>query len=108
MKKKGYIQFISALLLAVVLLFPNIVQFSHIFQGHEHIACNDQSVHMHQDNLDCQIGHFHQVPFQYIFDPFTTTVDYQISTLVTESDPIPFYSLQPKNIQLRAPPHILS
>lgn len=41
------------------LLFPSGVQLAHALEGHEHEACYEITVHLHEEPVDCPIDHFH-------------------------------------------------
>ncbi len=50
---------ISVIILVVVLLSPNFVKFSHIFQDHIHQVCKSpQKIHFHKSDLDCDFYKF--------------------------------------------------
>lgn len=52
------------LLLTGILSFPSVVEFAHVFTGHEHNYCNHYSEsHFHQDNLDCELFSFHKTSY---------------------------------------------
>ncbi|HBR54099.1 MAG TPA: hypothetical protein DEA82_07890 [Flavobacteriaceae bacterium] len=65
MKQLKHIVFISAayLLLTAVVL-PSVVQFSHIFEAHEHVFCGDVSTHLHEEQFDCDLTKFITPVFQ--------------------------------------------
>jgi len=98
----------AAFMLVLALMLPSGIQFAHIFEGHEHISCNDHSVHLHKSVTQCEISHFHLANFNYEladYPDFSTPkiparVEEQISSLL-------FHSFKINNTQLRAPPHFL-
>ncbi|MBL4879836.1 MAG: hypothetical protein JKX82_00795 [Oleispira sp.] len=101
---------ILALVLLSALMLPAVIQFSHaVFQEHEHIACNEQTIHIHADIDDCQICHFQLASFNYevrkytelLIAPIPVEVESQYSSLL-------FYVFRTPNTQLRGPPHFLS
>ncbi len=53
-------------LLSIALLFPSLVEFAHTVEGHEHVACDDVSTHIHEKNLDCSLCDFQFSTFQLV------------------------------------------
>ncbi|WP_300440249.1 hypothetical protein [Christiangramia sp.] len=95
------------LLLSLVMLSPGIFQFSHVFQDHDHVACNDYEVHIHQDIQDCDICHFHQTPFNYELITYSEIIKEEVTKQLVGDIIVPSFSIKLTNIQLRAPPSIL-
>jgi len=96
---------IVTLLLFVALMLPSAVQFFHIFDGHEHIACTEKGIHVHKSDTDCELCSFHLASFNYdiaeypdLFLPKTPVkVDVNL-------EPLQLHSFKITNTQLRAPP----
>lgn len=63
--KKYVISHFFSGLLTLVFLFPSILQFEHLFESHEHKVCKENTVHIHQKNLDCSIYDFHFSAFNF-------------------------------------------
>ena len=42
-----------AQLLVLAIVFPSVLQFSHIFEDHEHTFCGNVETHLHEQELDC-------------------------------------------------------
>ncbi|AFL82236.1 hypothetical protein Aeqsu_2786 [Aequorivita sublithincola DSM 14238] len=63
--KKEIIQISISTIFSLVLLFPTAVKLAHTFEGHEHQACTDFSVHIHKKQLDCSICDFHFSNFNF-------------------------------------------
>lgn len=101
-------QAIVSMLLLIVLMLPTAVQFSHVFEGHEHILCNKKSSHIHQDVPDCQICDFHLASFNYDVVDYPDLLLPNIPTKVEKSfSTLLFHSFKITNTQLRAPPYFL-
>jgi hypothetical protein len=92
----------------VTLMLPDSVQFSNIFNGHEHVACKEQATHIHADIQDCQICHFHLASFN---DELTKCIELLIVPVPEKVESqfayLPFLSFIKTNTQLRAPPYFL-
>ncbi|TLP74163.1 hypothetical protein [Maribacter sp. ACAM166] len=107
--EKQILNVIAALLLIAALMLPDVIQFSHIFQEHEHVVCNEQTTHIHTDVPDCKICHFHLASFNYelaeyvelLTPPVLEKIEIQFSSLL-------YHSFKNTNTRLRAPPHFLS
>ena len=54
-KLKNIISLFAAWLLLMAILLPSLLQFGHIFEGHEHKFCGDVQVHIHKQELDCDL-----------------------------------------------------
>ncbi len=52
-------------LLVLAIVFPSIVQFTHIFQNHEHTFCGDVDTHLHEQKLDCEFTKFISAVFHF-------------------------------------------
>lgn len=56
---------ITALLVALMFL-PSAFELTHHLDGHEHISCDEISVHLHEKKLDCSLCDFQISSFDYI------------------------------------------
>lgn len=100
---------IVASVLFCALMLPTALQFSHFFQGHEHIAYNDSSTHLHQEIPNCQICHFHSASFNYDVAEYPELLTSPVLFRVEKHfSPLLFNSFKDTNTRLRAPPHFLS
>jgi hypothetical protein len=107
-KKRFGISF-SALLLIVALMLPAAVQFAHTFEGHNHVACNDQTTHFHETVTKCGICDFHLASFNYKIAEYPEFVVVVIpSEVINELSSVRFHSFKITNTQLRGPPYIFS
>jgi hypothetical protein len=96
---------IAALLLFVALMLPTAIQFFHIFEGHEHIACTEVSTHIHQDVPDCHICDFHLATFNYDIAEYPNLLLPKIPVKIKANfASLQFHSFKITNTQLRAPP----
>lgn len=105
-KKNIQLSFASCLL-AIALVFPSLVQFSHIFENHEHNFCGDVTTHLHEQKLDCDLGDFHFTHFH-----FEETISYETpiieaSTVVEITYTSRRYHTLSTSIGLRGPPTLL-
>ena len=96
---------IAALLLLVALVLPTAIQFFHLFEGHEHLACTKQQTHIHKSIVKCEICSFHLASFNYDIIEYTDFLLPEIPVKIEAN----FASLQLRsfkitNTQLRAPP----
>jgi hypothetical protein len=96
---------IAALLLFVALMLPTAIQFFHVFEGHDHIACTEQTTHIHKSSVKCEIGHFHLASFNYDIYQYPVLLQPDIPVKI-EADfaSLQFHSFKITNTQLRAPP----
>ena len=70
------------MMLSLVLLLPTAVQFFHSFEKHKHLACEEVSTHIHDQNIDCSLCDFHFSTFNFkIGQPFQF-IDTEVFTLV--------------------------
>ena len=55
-----------ALLCLFVLTAPNIIQFAHTFEEHNHIVCNSENeTHLHELEIDCSGFHYYSNVLSY-------------------------------------------
>ena len=48
---------IAALLLFVALMLPSAIQFIHMSDGHEHVACKEKTTHIHKSVVKLSLIH---------------------------------------------------
>ncbi|WP_203295650.1 hypothetical protein [Luteirhabdus pelagi] len=97
---------LSTLVLIGVLMLPTAVQFTHLFEHHEHRVCTISSVHLHEKEVDCSILHFKFSSYDYTFTSFTITKwenNWPQSFVFNE---IQYEKETPRLFHLRAPPTI--
>lgn len=106
--KKQIANKLLATLLLLVFLYPNAIAFSHIFEDHDHVSCNNTSLHFHKGESDCTICDFQLVSFNFevynspqFFEPNIP------SNKVKSCKDLLFCSVTKTTKQLRAPPSIL-
>ena len=96
---------IAAFLLLLAIMLPTAIQFSHMIEGHEGIACNDQSTHIHQSEKICEICAFHLTSFSYDIAKYPDLQLVHISVKVsTTYTSLQLYFSTLTNNQLRGPP----
>ena len=96
---------IAAVLLLLALILPTAIQFSHMIEGHEGVACNDQSTHIHTSEKTCEVCAFHLTSISYDIAKYPDLTFTQISVkLSTDFTPLQFHNSTLTNKQLRAPP----
>jgi len=96
---------IVTLLLFAALMIPTAVQFFHIFEGHEHIACAEKGIHVHKSNTECEICSFHLASFDYDIAKYPDLLIPKIHVKVDENlKPLKLHFFKITNTQLRAPP----
>lgn len=104
-QKKEIGKKIIALLLFIAVVLPISIQFIHLFEAHEHVVCTEQSTHIHQLDIECEICSYHLTSFDYSIAKYP---DLTVLTSYAKVD-VNHYSLQLSsfsvtNTQLRAPP----
>lgn len=100
--------FVSTILIAL-LLAPSVIQLAHAFEDHEHIACSEKGVHLHEDTPECKICDFHLTSFDYQL----YTANCAENVILPKEDVQILQNAVPlsysfSNKQLRAPPSTLS
>ncbi|GEQ86318.1 hypothetical protein ULMS_18260 [Patiriisocius marinistellae] len=65
-KTKLIITSLIAQFFVLVILFPSVIQFAHIFEGHDHNYCGVVETHLHEDSTDCDLLKF--ISTTYHFD----------------------------------------
>jgi len=66
----------SAFLLLIIMLLPTIIQSVHVFEKHEQSNCNELTIHIHEQEIDCSICDFHISSFDY---SFTNKIEYLLT-----------------------------
>jgi hypothetical protein len=96
---------IAALLLVIALMSPALVKLLHICQDHEHIACNDQSSHIHKTTIKCDTCSFHLASFSNDLMYFPALVVPCVKLkLIVNFAPQEYSFFNKTNTRLRAPP----
>ena len=96
---------VAAVLLLLAITLPSAIQFSHMIEGHDGVACNDQSTHIHKSEKTCEVCAFHLTSFSYDIAKYPDLSLTQISVkLSTSFTPLQFHRSTLTNKQLRAPP----
>lgn len=94
---------------ALVLLFPPVISFIHIFEGHDHSPCiHYADSHYHKKNINCELYKFHSNPALELdiasYELFVPQYHEQ-----TYSELYSFLNdLKPLQTSLRAPPVFLT
>ena len=82
--------FTTTLLLCGALLFPSVVQFAHIFEGHDHKPCKELTTHLHEKKTECDIHFFHFSQADLALNRLTTIIiseaNQQLVDFYTSSD----------------------
>jgi hypothetical protein len=102
-------KFLGVITLIFVLMLPTTVQFSHLFEKHDHEICFEQNTHIHQDEPDCHVCDFYGTSIQY-------TLPGELSFIIAIIPAIQkafflgnnFSTQKLNSKQLRAPPVFLS
>lgn len=98
---------VGSIALACLVLLPTAVEFSHVFEKHEHVACSEVSTHLHEKEFDCSLCDF-KISV-YHFTPSTSFSDVTIQYYKE----LPFTSTSQKrsvelaSYLLRGPPGIV-
>jgi len=56
---------ILAHFLVLAVVFPAVIQFTHIFENHKHTFCGDVDTHLHEQKLDCEFTKFISTVFHF-------------------------------------------
>lgn len=59
-------KYLGVIALVFALMLPTCVEFSHLFENHEHEVCHEQTTHLHKDAPQCHSCDFYSSSFQYI------------------------------------------
>ncbi len=111
MKNKEYIKSLlnySALLLIIIMLFPTVFQFFHVFENHKQNYCHENTIHIHEHKLDCSICDFNLNPtynqalhyFQVKKISFNKKINFEFYNFK--------YYHQQLSYSLRGPPELLT
>ena len=96
---------ITALLLFVALMLPSAIQFIHMFEGHDHVACTEQTTHLHETVVKCDVYNIHLASFNYdiVEYPNLSLPKIYVEKKVNFAF-LQYHSFIINNTQLRAPP----
>jgi len=102
-------KYLGVIALVFALMLPTCVEFSHLFENHEHEVCHEQTTHLHKDAPECHSCDFYSSSFQYILPEnyLNTLVLISQNTKATLTV-VALFSKKLTSKQLRAPPSILS
>ncbi|MFT4847716.1 MAG: hypothetical protein ACI83B_000237 [Sediminicola sp.] len=96
---------VSALLLFVALMLPTATQFIHMFDGHEHITCAENTAHIHKSDVNCEVCSFQLVSFNYNIAEYPELGLPKIPVKIEANfASLQYHSFKITNTQLRAPP----
>lgn len=99
---------LTSTLLMLVLMLPLSAEVLLSLNGHEHIPCEEQLAHIHEDSPVCFVCDFRLVSFDYDILEETELIKIDISEEVYQCfKPFYFYSYNLRYTQLRAPPAFL-
>ena len=99
---------LPALLLIIIMLFPSAFQFAHAFENHEKNYCHENTIHIHEHELDCSICDFNLNPtynqalhyFQVKKISFNKKINFEFYNFK--------YYHQQLSYSLRGPPELLT
>jgi len=105
MKAQSYYEMVIGIVLTFVVLFPSAVQLTHVIEEHQHSSCFNNSIHIHEKQIDCDIQDYQATSFQ--FDPIqeieiNVCSFYDLS--LSSYQYLPFLSYKKYINGLRAPP----
>ncbi len=91
-------------LLVLAIVFPSVLQFTHIFENHEHTFCGDVTTHLHEQDLDCDLTKFISNVFSWDIKLF----DFKEVSVIKEKPSHTYISLHykklPQSLKTRGPP----
>ena len=94
-----------ALILLVVLFVPTILALEHSFEDHKHIVCLDDSVHIHEDIVECHIGEYQFTPYSFQLNIFREYLETKIAKQPVYNNNYVVYTSYTSNLNpLRGPP----
>ena len=103
--RKQFGKSIAALLLFVALMLPTAIQFFHLLEGHEHVACNNFSTHIHKSIEKCETCTFHLSSLNYDIAEYPDLLAPTIPVKINQDfSSLLLHSFKITNTQLRAPP----
>ncbi len=99
---------ILALFLWAVLLFPSLLNVIHHCEIHAHFECDEQKVHLHQSEINCELCEYNLLNFNYELVNSENSEQQLIFVALNSSyTPLKFHSFLNQITQLRAPPVII-
>lgn len=95
-------------IIALALLLPSVIKFSHIFEQHEHVVClGENQSHLHEIDLDCEFFKF-KLNNNFLLDLDAIEI---VSNLVLQTLPPQYYIFiighQQGTAYLRGPPQYI-
>ena len=95
---------VFAILLNLALLISASIQFLHLFENHEHTACKEIAVHLHEEKLYCSIHNFTFSAFDFEIIKYDETIlTNTFSNRVNTYESFKYPSFH-HHFQLRGPP----
>lgn len=96
---------VMALMLFIALMLPTTVDFFHMFENHEHPSCTEQSLHIHETIVSCDVCDYHLVSSNFDVASYP---DFRLPLILTNEESS-YVSLELRsytltNTRLRAPP----
>jgi len=102
-------KFLGVIALVFALMLPTCVEFSHLFENHEHEVCFEQTTHLHKDAPECHSCDFYSSSFQYLLpENYVNTLVLPTQSIKVTVSVVALFSKKITLKQLRAPPSILS
>lgn len=96
---------VAAIMLLLAIMLPTAVQFGHLIEGHDSIACSDKSTHFHKSEKTCEICDFQITSLNYDIAKYPNSILLQVYAHVNSTlDPLHLHYSTLTNKQLRAPP----
>lgn len=100
---------LGVIALVFALMLPTCVEFSHLFENHEHEVCFEQTTHLHKDAPECHSCDFYSSSFQYLLpENYVNTLVLPTQSIKVTVSVVALFSKKITLKQLRAPPSILS
>lgn len=94
--------------LALSILAPSLVKFSHVFNHHEHEICQeDSSLHFHALDLDCEFFKFKLNNHFYEFKKSQDDIEIFVSKKETKSTYFFLKNYWQLSLNLRGPPTVV-
>lgn len=95
-----------AVLLIGLLWFPLVVQFAHIFEGHDHKPCGEITTHFHEKKVNCSLFDFHFSNYNYSVTSYPEFYSEELPTALETR----YFSVEVSNTSVtyyvRGPPSI--
>ncbi|MBL4664097.1 MAG: hypothetical protein JKY22_11225 [Flavobacteriaceae bacterium] len=91
-------------LFSLAILFPSVIQFTHLFEEHEDVGCTETVHHIHEKKIECKIHDFQLTPFH--FDSLEVYSELTITNYPEKDEEVTslFYSEKTHDFLLRGPP----